>query len=98
MIVETEKPPFVLDVDIVGTCNLRCPSCPVGNSPELRTRSGTMPLELLEAILDKAMGECRLTYVGLFNWTEPFLHPRLPEMIAAVRSRQLPCALSTNLN
>ena len=77
----SEKREFLLDVDIVGTCNLRCPSCPVGGSLELRTRSGIMPRELLESILDKAMSECRLTYVGLFNWTEPFLHPRLPDMI-----------------
>jgi len=94
----SEKPAFVLDLDIVGTCNLRCPSCPVGNSPELRTRSGVMSQELLEAILDKAICECRLTCVGLFNWTEPFLHPKLPDMIRAVRSRGLPCALSSNLN
>lgn len=93
-----EKPPFVLDVDIVGSCNLRCPSCPVGNSPDLRTRSGVMEPEMLASILDKAMRECQLTAVGLFNWTEPFLHPRLPEMIRAVRSRGLPCALSSNLN
>lgn len=93
-----EKRDFVLDVDIVGTCNLRCPSCPVGNSPELRGRSGLMSRDMLEAILDKAMRECRLTYVALFNWTEPLLHPRLPEMIRAVRGRGLPCALSSNLN
>jgi MoaA/NifB/PqqE/SkfB family radical SAM enzyme len=94
----SDKPRFVLDVDIVGTCNLRCPSCPVGNSPELRGRSGLMSRELLVAILDKALEECELTYVGLFNWTEPFLHPRLPEMIRTVRERGLPCALSSNLN
>jgi pyruvate-formate lyase-activating enzyme len=93
-----QQPTFVLDVDIVGTCNLRCPSCPVGNAPELRTRSGIMAPEMLGAILDKAMGECLVTYVGLFNWTEPFLHPRLPEMVRTVRSRGLPCSLSSNLN
>jgi pyruvate-formate lyase-activating enzyme len=94
----SDKPAFNLDIDIVGTCNLRCPSCPVGNSPELRTRSGIMPRDLLEAILDKALAECQLSFVSLFNWTEPFLHPRLADMIRAVRSRGLPCALSSNLN
>src|SRR5258708_17229516 len=24
--------PFIYDIDIVGSCNLRCPSCPVGNT------------------------------------------------------------------
>ncbi len=98
MVATAQKQSFGFDIDIVGSCNLRCPSCPVGNSPELRTRSGVMSLELLSAILDKGIEECRITHVGLFNWTEPFLHPRLPEMIRAVRSRDLPCALSSNLN
>jgi hypothetical protein len=62
------------DLDIVGTCNLRCPSCPNGNAPELRSRSGIMAPRLLEAILDKALGECEPALVSLFNWTEPLLH------------------------
>jgi hypothetical protein len=57
-----------------------------------------MSLKLLEAILDKALGECEPAYIGLFNWTEPLLHPRLPELVRAVRARGLPCGLSSNLN
>ena len=32
-------------VDVVGTCNLRCPSCPVGNS-DAKVPTGTMAPEL----------------------------------------------------
>ena len=31
----TKKVRWLFDVDIVGRCNLRCPSCPVGNSTEV---------------------------------------------------------------
>ena len=48
-----KKVRWLFDVDIVGRCNLRCPSCPVGNSaeaPELRLidragRHRAIPLE-----------------------------------------------------
>jgi MoaA/NifB/PqqE/SkfB family radical SAM enzyme len=53
---------------------------------------------LLETILDKAMGECTIAGVALFNWTEPLLHPAVHELIGVVRSRAIRCAISTNLN
>lgn len=57
-----------------------------------------MSKSVLEAILDKAMAECVVAGVALFNWTEPLLHPELPELITAVRSRGIHCSISTNLN
>jgi hypothetical protein len=54
--------------------------------------------ELLGRIVRKASAECRRVKFDLYNWTEPFLHPRLPEMIRVVRSRGHRCGLSTNLN
>lgn len=85
------------NIDLVGSCNLRCPSCPVGNSPGKLER-GQMSPELLRSILSKAVSECRVSGVGLFNWTEPFIHPRLPEMVRIVNGFGLPCSLSSNLN
>ena len=86
------------DVDIVGGCNLRCPSCPVGNSWDVRTPAPYMRPELLDRIVRTATSECRRLDFALYNWTEPFLHPKLPEMIGIVRSYGLSCGLSTNLN
>lgn len=90
--------PFFLNIDILGTCNLACPSCPQGNDDRAALPKGLMTLELFRAILDKAQLECRLTGVGLFNWTEPLLHPQVYLFIREVRSRNLPCHLSSNLN
>lgn len=85
-------------VDIVGGCNLACPSCPIGNSREVPIAKGYMAPELLGRIVDKAVAECAALEFSLYNWTEPFLHPDLPAMVRAVRSRNVRCSLSTNLN
>ncbi|MFZ5864416.1 MAG: hypothetical protein ACOYXY_00900, partial [Thermodesulfobacteriota bacterium] len=60
--------------------------------------SGFMDAELLNAIIKKAVAEGHISTVGLFNWTEPFLHPHLPRLIEIVNSHGVPCGLSTNLN
>ncbi len=89
---------WLFDIDIVGGCNLRCPSCPVGNSDYSSQPQGFMSPDLLEQIVKKAVRECGLPVIGLYNWTEPFLHPRLPEMIRRVNKYGVQCGISTNLN
>ena len=59
---------------------------------------GLMSTALLEAILDKAVTECTVAGVALFNWTEPLLHPAIHELIRVVRTRGIHCSISTNLN
>jgi len=89
---------FHFHVDILGTCNLTCPSCPVGNSANIKAPTGHMSLELLDKILKKATAECEVTGFALYNWTEPLLHPKLPDMIRLIRSYEINCLLSANLN
>lgn len=91
---------YIYTIDIVGTCNLRCPSCPVGNM-ELNGRPrGFMPYAMFEAILDKIVAESphRNPQIWLFNWGEPLLHPDLPAIVRAVGARGLESYLSSNLN
>lgn len=91
-----KKVRWLFDVDIVGRCNLRCPSCPVGNSTEVPRPSGYMQPSMLRDIVTKAKAECNVVAFSLYNWTEPFLHPYLPEMVAVVKSRGIACNLSSN--
>jgi pyruvate-formate lyase-activating enzyme len=90
-------PKFQFDIDVLGSCNLRCPSCPVGNSPA-PPKNGLMSPDTLRDVMTKAVGECSVTSVSLFNWTEPLLHPKLAELVRIVRSHDVPCHLSSNLN
>jgi len=92
------KPNFHFYIDIVGACNLRCPSCAVGNTQDIKNPQGIMSPETLEQILEKATHECIVNAVSLLNWTEPLLHPKLPEMIRVVKKYGLKCCLSSNLN
>lgn len=89
---------FTFDIDVTGACNLRCPCCPQGNTGTYRLSHGFMEPELLAAIVRKATSECRVTGINLFNWTEPLLHPGLPELVRIVQGAGIPCHLSSNLN
>ncbi|AKS41369.1 radical SAM protein [Wenzhouxiangella marina] len=91
---------YIYTIDVVGTCNLRCPSCPVGNRPDSERARGFMPLDRFTAIIDKIQAESpsRDPEIWLFNWGEPLLHPELPAMIGLLNARGLPSFLSTNLN
>ena len=87
-----------LVVDVCGVCNLRCPSCPVGGIGYESGTLGLMDVDLFRKLIAKADDEFWIKGVNLFNWGEPMLHPRLPELIRIVKSRRLKCFLSTNLN
>jgi MoaA/NifB/PqqE/SkfB family radical SAM enzyme len=85
-------------IDIVGTCNLSCPSCPVGNMGDVDRPTGLMELGLFRDIVKKIIDETPdPTAIHLYNWGEPFLDKELPELIKVVKESGLACALSTNL-
>jgi len=92
------KKDFDLYIDLIDRCNLRCPSCPRGNSTHVAQEKGRMTPERLNRIMKKATDECNVRSVHLYNWTEPFLHPDLAGMIRIVQSYGVNCGLSSNLN
>lgn len=89
---------FHFDIDVAGACNLRCPCCPQGNIKGYRLPNGLMEPALLERIVRKAVSESLVSGINLFNWAEPLLHPRLPQLVRIVQDAGVPCHLSSNLN
>jgi MoaA/NifB/PqqE/SkfB family radical SAM enzyme len=89
--------PKLMTIDIVGGCNLRCPSCPVGNMGSINP-AGLMDIDLFAKIIRKGRVEHGAGIALLYNWTEPLLHPRLPEFIRLVKKEGMVCCLSSNLN
>lgn len=85
-------------IDVVGACNLSCPSCPVGNFDKQENATRAMRPELLEGIMAKAVKETQIGLVGLYNWTEPLIHPQIDVLINIVKSHGVACEVSTNLN
>lgn len=95
-----ESDTYVFVVEIVGTCNLRCPTCPVGNSASDGRAIGFMSRDLFERIIAKIKREAPTPspQISLYNWGEPLLHPELPDFIAHLKREGLRVHLSSNLN
>ena len=85
-------------LEINSACNLRCPTCTKGNMEGYEHKTGLMDMELMEKILDKIQSENPNAIVFTYGNSEPFLHPKLPECITAIKRRGLHPEMSTNLN
>ncbi len=85
-------------VDVMGTCNLKCLSCPHGAEPEDIQR-GQMSLNTFKQVIDKIVAENEIvTHISLYSWGEPLLHPSLPEMVEYLHRKGIAAALSSNLS
>jgi MoaA/NifB/PqqE/SkfB family radical SAM enzyme len=85
-------------LEINSLCSLHCPTCTKGVPEGYDHKTGIMDMELMEKILDKIKSENPQAIVFTYGNSEPFLHPYLPECIAAIKSRGLNAQMSTNLN
>lgn len=74
--------PMEAMVEVVRTCNLRCPLCPVGNG--VAEHYENMPVEAFREIAE-ALGET-VTSLSLYNYGEPLLHPRIDEIVAIAKA------------
>jgi MoaA/NifB/PqqE/SkfB family radical SAM enzyme len=83
-------------LDVVGSCDLKCPACPVGNS-ENKNSKKAMTLDLFNSIVAKAKKD-GVTSIHLYNWTEPLIHPKIGSFIEIVQRAGISCGISSNLN
>lgn len=87
--------PYILIVDPLNVCNLRCPLCPTGVG-ELERKQQKMDWEVYTRIIDQL---APWGYeVNLHNWGESLLHPRIFDMIRYAVDRNLATNMSTNFN
>jgi len=92
-------------IDIVGTCNLSCPSCPTGNFKKLdfydKARpKGFMKLDVFNTAIKKIseFQDPSETSLHLYNWGEPLLHPQFNEILAKASEYKFRIYISSNLN
>lgn len=85
-------PPF-LKVEPTNKCNLKCPNCFTGSGAD-RRKKGMMDFELYKKLID-SIGEY-LIKINLYFWGEPFLHPRLFDMISYASEKNIGTCVSTN--
>lgn len=87
------SPPSFITVEPVCGCNLQCPECPVGTG-ELGRRTGMIELDVVDSILE-SFGR-RAIWVNLYFQGEPFLHPKLHEIVERFSSQRIFTSVSTN--
>jgi MoaA/NifB/PqqE/SkfB family radical SAM enzyme len=76
-------------------CNLQCPACPTGLRIGLRPTVG-IDEELFRTAIDEIGDYVFQLY--MYNWGEPLLHKRTPEMIAYAKKKDISILLSSNLS
>lgn len=84
-------PPIVY-IEPTNVCNCNCVICP---RRFMSRAMGFMPMDLFQRIIEQvsAVGPSE---IRLFNFGEPLLHPKLCDMIASCRKKNLPVHFQTN--
>lgn len=76
-------------------CNLRCPACPTGLRLGLRP-SVSIEEDLFKSAIDE-VGDYIFT-LNMYNWGEPLLHKKTPELIRYAKKKDIKIVMSTNLS
>lgn len=87
--------PYFMVLDTTSFCNLECVWCPTGQHRNSRPKS-IMTKQKARYIINKFSRY--LKHVLLFNWGEPLLNPEITEIIKAIKTYNIGCTLSSNLN
>jgi MoaA/NifB/PqqE/SkfB family radical SAM enzyme len=85
-------------VEVAGLCNLRCPSCPNGNTELAGRPKGFMDPTLFEKVIQKIAldSKGKTVALSLYNWGEPILSPHLPKLIEISNRYGFPPHISSN--
>lgn len=92
----------IINLEVVGTCNLRCPSCPVGNYADKWSGNtkGVIAVPLYRDLLEKLRVEMGTeeSVLALYSWGEPLIHPHIGELVSLAKAKGFKVNISTNLN
>lgn len=97
---------FSYVIEVAGTCNLKCPSCPMVHQREKHcldgeaTQKGIMSIEKFGGILEKVKEDnvAKTILIILYDWGESTLNTHLPDVIRMVRDYGFYPFLSSNFS
>jgi len=79
-------------IESTSLCNLKCPLCPVPS--HLHRNTGHMEMHTYKDVIDDIAGYAKK--MDLWNFGEPFLNPKIFEMIKYATDKNLKVRVSTN--
>lgn len=86
------------EIDVVNSCNLKCPTCPQANYPNA-LNPALMTVDRFKTYVDKILSDTpNVYYIDLFCWSEPFLNTKLAEFVRICKERKIACFLSSNFS
>jgi len=93
--------PLSVQMDLTNECNNNCIGCWC-NSPLLgdkamdpETKKKKLPFELVKKLIDE-LDEMCVREIYLTGGGEPFMHPRIMDIIEYIKSKGIGCDMSTN--
>ena len=93
--------PLSVQIDLTNKCNNNCIGCWC-NSPLLgdkamdpETKKKELPFELIKKLIDE-LDEMCVREVYLTGGGEPFMHPKIMDIIEYIKSKGMGCDMSTN--
>jgi len=85
-------------VEVVGACNLRCPSCPRGNYTATAGKRVMKPDQFAEVVSHIDRIDPAASYIAIYNWGDTLLHPNLSDIIDVLNEKKFYIAASSNLS
>lgn len=90
--------------EVSGICNAKCKYCVSGGQASLsgplhRRKAGQIEVKDFERAIDYMVLNSIIdeeSVVHLYNWGEPFLHPKIKEIFAILTRKRIQFAVSTN--
>ena len=80
-------------LELTNKCNFHCEFCPSDSQTRLH---GYMEMSLVKKVLDEVSQKKIVPTINLHLMGEPTLHPKLNEILAYAKSKNLKVALTTN--
>jgi MoaA/NifB/PqqE/SkfB family radical SAM enzyme len=87
--------PYIVRVEPISACNLKCPLCATG-AGDIDREALSMTAETLDAILARCGRHA--FYANLWVWGEPMLNRRLADLVAVCRRRGVGTEVSSHLS
>jgi len=86
-------------IELMDVCNLKCPSCPRGNYEKIKNEKNYMDVSNFQEIVNHIEKIDKMSsYIALYNWGDPLLHPKLHKIFEYLNKKKYYVALSSNLS